>query len=727
MRVAELSPRVRVSQGLLTALARLAQQRPRQMVAAGVVLALTAGAIGGSASRYLEPYAPSPPPGTQSRHAADLIARASGVDPDSGLIAAFDARSPARARRVGVVLASDPTIAAVVRPPRAEARPLGRGGARYLVASYRASVSAREQQQAARRLARRLHPLGVQLGGSGAVWAQGNDVTTEDFRRAELISFPFLFLLSLWFFRGAGAALVAAAFGALSIAVSLLLLRVLGSLMYVSIFALNIIVALGVGLAFDYCLLVINRYREELARGRSAHEAIEATLTTSGRAIAFSALTVAAALCTMVVFPDRALSSMGVAGAAVTLSSCLLALCVLPSALFLLGRGVNGLSPAWLRRAADRESRPLTEGAWYSLARLVTRRPAIFAIAASAALLLLAAPALRINLTQGAADLVPPDHSAHRVDDLLRTRFAPAYATTPVRVAVAHAPSRAVAAFAARLARLEDAALTSPPRRLDRTTSEIDVVSRAGPLAASSQRLVRAIRREAAPFPFAVGGESATLIDSKASLRDHLPAAIALALGTTMLALFLLTGSVVLPVKTVVMNLLSISATLGLMVLVFQDGRLERLLGYHTQGGLILTIPPFVAALAFGLATDYGIFVISRIKEHVNAGAPNADATALGVERTGRLVTAAALLFAVAVGATVTSHMLPAKETGLGMVAAVTIDAFVVRTFLVPSLMALLGRLNWWAPRPLRRLAERAGLGYVGRATSTTAADGDAA
>jgi uncharacterized membrane protein YdfJ with MMPL/SSD domain len=703
------------------------------MVVMGVLVAVVAGVGGGGVSGYLEPYAPTAPPGTQSGAAAARIEAATHAAADGGLIAVFRTDGPpngaavrARIRAVERTLATDPTIAAVVTAPGARARS-GSRGLRYVVAQYKPSVSARDQQDAARRMLRRLRPLGVQLGGSGVVWAQGNDVTTADFRRAELISFPFLFLLSLWFFRGAAAALVSAAFGGLAIASSLLVLRVLGSLTYVSIFALNIIVSLGVGLAFDYCLLIINRYREEIAGGRDAQGAVETTLRTSGRAIAFSALTVAAALSSMLVFPDKSLSSMGIAGAAVTFSSALLALCVLPATLFLLGPRINALSPAWLRRTAERESRPLRAGGWYRLARLVTRRPAVFGLAASTALVLLALPALRINLTQGAANLLPQDRSGHQVDDILRDRFTPRYASTPIRMAVAGPPSAALRRYAARLGRLDGVVLASTPRPLDRHTSEIDVVSRSDPLSASSQRLVRAIRRTSPPLPSAVGGESAILVDSKASLQDHLPAAIAVALASTMLALFLLTGSVVLPLKTVVMNLLSISATLGVMVLVFQDGRLQGLLDYHGQGGLILTIPVFVGALAFGLASDYGIFVVSRIKEHVNSGATNSDAIAIGMERTGRLVTAAALLFAVAVGATVTGHMLPAKEAGLGMVAAVCVDAMIVRTFLVPSLMTLLGRANWWAPPALLRLAERAGVGYVrapARVTSTTSGPG---
>jgi RND superfamily putative drug exporter len=682
----------------------MVRSHPRRVLAITLILAVVAGVVGSSAPSHLEPYAPVPPPGTNSARASAKFSAASGVDPNGGLIALFDVGAPvARIRRI---LAADPTIAAVEAPPtvRVAAAVSNNGRQQYLVASYRAGVSLYDQQQAARRLIRRLKPLGVQVGGSGAVWAQGNEVTESDFRRAELISFPLLLALSLWFFRGGVAALLAGAFGGLAIVSGLFVLRVVASLTFVSIFALNIITALGVGLAFDYCMLLINRFREELGRGCTTAEALDATMRTAGRTVLLSALTIAASLSSMVVFPDKILSSMGVAGAAVTLAACALALGVLPAALHLIGDRVNGLSPAWLRGRAERESRPDHEGAWYRLARMVTRRPVTFAIAATLVLVALALPALRLNLTQGDPELVPKGLSGHDVNAVVRTHFTPAFATTPIVIVASAPPDRDVRRFAVGLTRLDGVVAVTPPRRLGRSVSVIDVVADAPPFSRRSKDLVARIRAASSPVAFAVTGETAILTDASASMIGHLPVALGIALAVTLLSLFLLTQSVILPLKAVIMNLLSISATLGLMVLVFQDGHLEGLLGYQSQGGLILVIPPFIAALSLGLGTDYGIFVLSRIKEQIDLGACNEDAIAVGLERTGRVVTAAALLFAVAVGANVTSHMLPAKEAGLGMVAAVLIDAMIVRSFLVPSLMVLLGRANWWAPNALRRL-----------------------
>jgi uncharacterized membrane protein YdfJ with MMPL/SSD domain len=263
-----------------------------------------------------------------------------------------------------------------------------------------------------------------------------------------------------------------------------------------------------------------------------------------------------------------------------------------------------------------------------------------------------------------------------------------------------------VAAYAQRLAELRGAATVAPPEQADGLW-RIDVVPRGTALSDSAKDLVRAVRDVPAPFPREVGGGTAAFLDQQASLADSLPLALALLAGTTLIILFVMTGSVVLPVKALIMNVLTISAAFGLLVLIFQDGRLEGLLAYDSQGALESTQPILLFAVAFGLSTDYGVFLLTRIKEARDAGAPDREAVAIGLERTGRIVTYAALLFCVAIGAFATSEMVFIKELGLGTAFAVLIDAFLVRALLVPSLMALLGRWNWWAPRPLARLHSR--------------------
>jgi RND superfamily putative drug exporter len=250
----------------------------------------------------------------------------------------------------------------------------------------------------------------------------------------------------------------------------------------------------------------------------------------------------------------------------------------------------------------------------------------------------------------------------------------------------------------------------TPPRAIGARESTILVFSRTETLSDSTQALVKRIRRQTAPFDVKVGGQTAQFVDQKTSEAGHLPYALAIVVGVTLLVLFVMTGSVVLPLKALVMNVLTLSAALGILVLVFQDGRLQGLLDYTSQGALDSSQPVLLFAIAFGLSTDYGVFLLSRIKEARDRGAPDSEAVAIGLERTGRIVTAAALLFCVAIGAFATSSIAFIKELGVGTALAVLIDATIVRALLVPSLMQLLGRRNWWAPRPLRRLHARLGL-----------------
>jgi RND superfamily putative drug exporter len=284
----------------------------------------------------------------------------------------------------------------------------------------------------------------------------------------------------------------------------------------------------------------------------------------------------------------------------------------------------------------------------------------------------------------------------------------------------ARADSPQVKAVAARIARLPDVSAVAAAQPAGASNALLAVAPVQRPLSGATKQLVRNIRAIDAPVYVGVAGQTAAFLDLEHSLAAHLPAVLGVIVASTLIVLFLFTGSVVLPFKAVVMNLLSLSAVLGILVLIFQDGRLEGLLSYRSQGALDATQPIFLAAVAFGLATDYGVFLLSRIKEARDGGAPDSEAVAIGLERTGRIVTAAAVLFAVAIGAFATSKLVFIKELGVGTALAVLIDASIVRALLVPSLMALLGPWNWWAPAPLRRLHDRIGLRESGpRATPT--------
>jgi RND superfamily putative drug exporter len=492
--------------------------------------------------------------------------------------------------------------------------------------------------------------------------------------------------------------------------VTFFVLRIVAGFVDVSVYALNFTTGIGLGLAIDYSLFMVSRYREEAARSGFGLEALTQTLRTSGRTIMFSSLTIAAAVASLIVFPQNFLYSMGIAGAIVAVLAATLALTVLPALLSLLGPRINSLAPARLQRAAEREARPTQAGFWYRLSRLVMRRPAPIAAGAAAVLIALGIPFWGVRFIQADARVLPTSSSARQVNDALQTQFPP-NRTSPIEVVVgAPAGSTQVRELARRIGTLADVSAVAPPQTAGPDNALLAVAPAQGPMTGATQELVKNIRAIHEPFYVGVAGETAMFVDLEHSLATHLPVVLAIVVASTLIILFLFTGSVVLPIKAVIMNFLSLSAMLGLLVLIFQDGHLQGLLGFQSEGALDATQPIFLFAVGFGLATDYGVFLLSRIKEARDGGASNSESVAVGLERTGRIITAAALLFAVALGAFATSQIVFLKELGLGAAFAVLIDASIIRALLVPSLMALLGSANWWAPRPLRRIYERFGL-----------------
>ncbi|HEV8151427.1 MAG TPA: MMPL family transporter, partial [Solirubrobacteraceae bacterium] len=372
---------------------------------------------------------------------------------------------------------------------------------------------------------------------------------------------------------------------------------------------------------------------------------------------------------------------------------------------------VNALSPRRWRRVAEANARPSEEGGWYRLAHAVMRHPALVAGVTATALIVAGLPFLRIAFVPADAKMLPASSEPRQVADALERDF-PAIGESPIRV-VAHAPptrDAAVAAYAARVREVDGAGVVTAPQRLSADTAAFEVRPPGDPLSDRNLDVLRDVRGVDAPVSVDVGGDAAVFVDQQHALAESLPLSLALLTVTTFTILFLMTGSVVLPAKALLMNLLTLSATFGILVLVFQDGRLEGLLGFESAGGLEATQPVLLFAIAFGLATDYAVFLLSRIKEAHDGGLSDREAVAFGVERTGRIVTAAAMLFIVAVGAFATSGVLFIKQVGIGTAIAVAIDATLVRALLVPALMALLGRWNWWAPAPLRRLHDRIGI-----------------
>jgi uncharacterized membrane protein YdfJ with MMPL/SSD domain len=691
-------------------LAVLAERRGLTVVIVAVAVSIAAGALGAGVADRLDPYG-ADDPATESVQAAERLEQAGyretgvvvlveDVQVDS---AAGRERIEALASRVG----ADEDVAAVASFYTTGSRDfVSRDGDSTYLAVKLSPTEDDEVEAAAERIGAALEEEpGVLVGGGAIAQEQAGKQVEEDLRRAELLAFPILFVLSLLFFRSLVAAALPLLVGGLTIVGTLLMLSVASQLGSISIFALNLVIGLGLGLAIDYSLFIVSRYREEIAKSGPGLEAMKRTMATAGRTVLFSSITVAGAIASLLVFPQRFLYSMGVGGALVALIAAAVALIVLPAILALLGKRVNALSPAVLRRRAERDARPDEHGFWYRLSRLVMRVPGRIAIASAAFLIALGIPFFSIQFTSVDAQVLPDSASANRVDDALRADFPP-FRDTPIQLAVSGGPEQAEA-VAREAEELPGVAEVRPPAELEGGNHVVEVVSSSPPLSEASQDLVANLR--ALDWDALATGSTAGFIDLKDSLADHLPLMLAIVVAVTLVVLFLFTGSLVLPVKQILMNLLGLSAVFGILVMIFQDGRLESLLGYTSQGALEATQPLFLFVVAFGLSTDYGVFLLGRIKEAHDGGASTADAVATGLERVGRIATAAAVLFAVAIGAFVTSEMIFIKQLGLGTALAVLIDATIVRALLVPSLMELLGKWNWWAPRPLQRIHARLG------------------
>ena len=701
---------------MFASLARLAQRHARTVVIVAVLFAVAAAALGGSVANRLDPYG-AEDPATESVKAQNQIQDAGYRFPSVvALVEGAPVSHPATRARVETLEQSvrrNPEVASVVGYYDTHSRAFVSedGRSTYFAVTLK-PTDEKQTQEIGGEIAESLsaHP-GVVVGGPAVAEEEVNDQVEKDLQHAEMLAFPLLFLLSLLFFRSLVASLLPLLIGGLAIVGTFFILRIASEFASISVFALNLTTALGLGLAIDYSLFVVSRYREEIARSGPGAAAMRRVLATAGRTVFFSALTVAAALASLLVFPQRFLYSMGLGGALVVLFAALIALTVLPAILTLLGPRVNAGAPAFLKRRADRDARPAESGFWYRLSRFVMRRPIPVATLSAGFLILLGLPFLGIKFNTVDATVLPQGASARVAYERINAEFPP-YRESPIVVAYSGGTAAGARAFAARVAKVEGVAEVLPPHRLAGGVWAIEAISSHPFISDASQSTVKAIRAlpVAAGTTAMVGGGTADFVDLQASIRSHLPIALAIIVLTTLVILFLMTGSVVLPIKSLLMNLLNLSAVFGLLVLIFQDGRLEGLLSYSSPGAIEQTMPILLFAVAFGLSTDYAVFLLSRIKEARDAGASDSECVAIGLERTGRIVTAAAVLFAVAMFAFATSKIIFIKENGVGTALAVLIDASIVRALLVPALMELLGKWNWWAPAPLRRLHERFGI-----------------
>ena len=558
----------------------------------------------------------------------------------------------------------------------------------------------------------------VQVGGQNGVMADINVRVKESIARAELLSMPVLLVLLTIVFGSLAAAALPLAVGGLAILGSFTALHLISLGTDVSVFAVNIVTILGLGLAIDYGLFMVSRFREELGRGVAPHEAVVRTMATAGRTVAVSAVTVAVSLSGLLIFPQTFLKSMGYGGISAVFVAAGAALTVLPALLAVMGHRVDALSWRRRRRPASATMYADGQGFWYRWAHAVMRRPVLFAVPVVTVLLALAAPFLHVKWGGIDARMEPKSAESRQVSDILLRDF-PSNGSTAIKAAVSlDVPADSPAGRAA-LAEYSQAAGSVPGATgaqvaaTKGVTARVDVSYRGEALDGNAKDVLKHVR--ALPRPdhvqnVLVGGDTAQVVDRLHSLAERLPWMALVIVLTTLVLLFLAFGSIVLPLKALVMNVLSLGASFGVVTWIFQGGHLSGLLGFTPTGAVEATQPVLVLAIIFGLSMDYEVFLLSRVREQYDLTGDNRQAVATGIQRTGRIITAAALLLMIVIGAFSASSITFIKLIGVAMLVALVVDATIVRMILVPATMRLLGRANWWAPRPLRRFYARYGI-----------------
>jgi RND superfamily putative drug exporter len=545
----------------------------------------------------------------------------------------------------------------------------------------------------------------VTPGGTAVAAFQVGERSEDDTRQIELYAAPVLLLLLLLVFRTALASILPLAVAAFSIVITMAILRLLTEATSIDLFALQTVTGLGTGLAIDYSLFILGRYREELASGEDPEDALRTTLATAGRTVAYSALTVAAALASLIAFPQPFLHSTGIAGAITAIVAGITALTVLPSIIAELGTAVDRLA---IRRDPLRSGRG-DRSLWRRLPRGVCSRPVSSLLVGTGVLVLLASQALGIDLTTPDARELPKGDSARVVAESI-DEFPQ---ITPTRLyAVVPAAEASDPQLLASIQRVDEVASARPPVPLDPSTSMIAISSYVDPLSDAGQNLVDDVR-EVLPEGSLLGGRAAEQADQRASILDHAPLVILLVVVTNLVLLALITNSLLVPIIAVFLNLLTVAASIGVLVVTFTTEFGSSLMGTDVQSGIDMSVPVIAFAVGFGLSTDYGIFLLARIKEERERGLSDGDAIVEAVSSTGRLISASAVLLAIAVGAFVFSDLVIVKEFAVAIVASVILDATVVRGLLIPAVLKLLGPAAWrgrpTAPSPLEPAEGQAG------------------
>ena len=716
--------------------------RRKRVLIAGLVLLILGGLWGGSVSKHLssggyyDPHSESVRAGDDINHKLDV--------PTQDAVVLFTSEQPV----------ADPTVQHAIESALAALPPAQvpsyttywtshqpqqlstNGRATYVSLSLAGNTDAAQEYSLAvarSTLAKASLPgITVQYGGTVTLNKEISGQVSTDLRRAELVSLPIVLVLLIVIFGSLVSAGLPLAVGILAIVGASAVLRLLTTFVSVSVFALNLVTVLGLGLAVDYALFIVSRFREELDRQPTVQRALSRTMATAGRTIAFSGVTIAASLASLTLYPETFLRSMGYGGVAVVLLDVVAATTVLPALLAILGHRVNSLRlpVPWVKSntkadadhsASGPAGADVAEtGGWYRLAHSVMRRPVVYTVAIVAVLAVMAAPFANVIFGGYTSNVLPASAPGRVVSDTLARDF-PSNATNPIQVVVEGVQNpAAIPAYVKQLGSVKGAAgavvaAEHGDNVLVRVGFSGDPISGA---ARSTLARVRAVPPPAGAHVL-VGGFTAFLVDQLHSIGHVLPWMLAVMIVAMLVLLFLAFGSFVLPFKAVAMNALSIGASFGAVTWIFQSGHLSNLFGFTKLGYLDATDPILMLAVVFGLSMDYEVFLLSRIREEWDASANSGEtpdarnrlAVAHGLQRSGRIITSAALLLVIVVGAFATSEVTTLKLLGFGMALAIFVDATIVRAMLVPAVMRLLGATNWWAPAPLARWWTAHGVG----------------
>lgn len=734
---------------MLHKIALIALRSPRRILAVAALLTMFTAVFGIPVANHLSAGG-FQDPGSESAQASRLLTQKFGQSDQQLLITVTDptGADSGRARAAGTEIANrldaSPNVLGVnspwTSPPSAAGELLSTDGKTGLVVATIAGGEEKAQKFAAElaeEVGQDRDGLSVRAGGVAMIYEQINQQTKRDLLLMEIIAVPLSFVVLVWVFGGLMAAALPMMVGVMAILGAMSVLRLITGFTEVSIFALNITTALGLALAIDYTLLILSRYRDEIAGGAEPAAALIRTMNTAGRTVLFSAVTVALSLAALMLFPMYFLKSFAYSGIATVAFAAGAAVIVTPAAIVVLGDRLDSFDiRRLLRRIMGRPeppAKPVQRQFWYRSTKFVMRRPILIGTAIVAFLIFLGLPFLRIEFGNPDDRVLPKTASAHQVGDQLRNDFASNF-NTGVSIVVPEAADAVIPdldRYAADLSRVPDVSLVSAPNATFVGGIKVGPPSAPAGIAEGSAYLsvrstaalfseeskIQLGRLHAVPEPggraVLFGGGAQVNRDSVAAITSRLPLVLGLIGVITLVLLFLLTGSVILPLKAIVLNLLSLSAAFGALVWIFQEGHLSAL-GTTPTGTIEANMPVLLFCVAFGLSMDYEVFLLARIREYWLQSAGNRadsdEAVALGLARTGRVVTAAALIMSIAFAALITAQVAFMRIFGLGLTLAVLVDATLVRMALLPSFMRLMGRWNWWAPAPLARLHQRIGI-----------------